>query len=220
MSTFEDKPILMLVHGIWSTGLEMHWMAGQFRRLGYRCQVWRYPSVRTRMEDLADSLARDVRSIAASQPHAKVHYLAHSLGGLVVCHTLNTHKELPAGRVVTLGSPLLGSQVARTLSASTFARPMVGVNVERLTQGIPRLSPDHPVGMIAGTAALGMGQFVLRFRERNDGTVSVSETRHPDLSDHCLVNSSHTGMLRSAKVVRLSDGFFREGLFSLNRNGL
>ncbi len=214
MSEFEDKPIVMLVHGIWSTGLEMHWMAGQFRRLGYRCQVWRYPSVRTRMEDLADGLARDVKSITGPKTNAKVHYLAHSLGGLVVCHTLVKHSGLPEGRVVTLGSPLLGSQVARTLSAFKLVRPMVGVNVERLTQGVLSLSPDHPVGMIAGTAALGMGQFVLRFRGRNDGTVSVSETRHPDLADHRLVSSSHTGMLRSPKVVRLSDGFFRNGQFS------
>lgn len=213
MTKTEDKPVLMLVHGIWSRGLEMHWMARQLRRSGYRCHLWRYPSLRTGMDDLAACLARDVQILAAGSSAATVHYLAHSLGGLVVCNSLLHHPELPEGRVVCVGSPLLGSQVAHVLSDSRLVRPVVGVNASALVRGVPRLSAAHATGMIAGTAALGVGQFVLRFRERNDGTVAVSETRHPDLADHCLVNASHTGMLRSARVVRLAERFFREGRF-------
>ncbi|MFO1427368.1 MAG: hypothetical protein U1F11_10455 [Steroidobacteraceae bacterium] len=69
--------------------------------------------------------------------------------------------------------------------------------------------------MIAGTRPVGLGQFLARFREPNDGTVALRETRLPGTTDHLVLPVSHTGMLLSARVAEQCGQFLRDGRFGL-----
>ena len=59
-----------------------------------------------------------------------------------------------------------------------------------------------------------MGQLLANFDEDNDGTIAVSETRMPGMSDDLVLPVSHLGMLVSARVARETGLFLTEGLFS------
>jgi hypothetical protein len=74
---------------------------------------------------------------------------------------------------------------------------------------------DRPLGIIAGTQRIGVGQYLAQFEEDCDGTVAVSETRLPGATDHLSLPVSHLGLLVSARVARETGLFLQEGRFSL-----
>lgn len=67
--------------------------------------------------------------------------------------------------------------------------------------------------MVAGNVARGIGRLLTRFDGESDGTVGLDETRLPGLADHCVVASSHTGLVFSAEAARQAACFLREGRF-------
>jgi len=73
----------------------------------------------------------------------------------------------------------------------------------------------RPLGIIAGSQPIGVGQLLAGFAEENDGTVAVSETRMPGATDHIVLPVSHLGMLLSARVARETGSFLTAGRFSL-----
>jgi hypothetical protein len=78
-----------------------------------------------------------------------------------------------------------------------------------------RWTHSHPLGIVAGSQPLGVGQLLAHFDEPNDGTVAVSETRMPGATDHIVLPVSHLGMLMSARVAREVGLFLTQGHFSL-----
>ena len=78
-----------------------------------------------------------------------------------------------------------------------------------------RWTHPRPLGVVAGSQPLGVGQFLASFEEDNDGTVAVSETRMPGASDHIVLPVSHLGMLMSTRVARETGLFLTQGHFSL-----
>jgi hypothetical protein len=68
--------------------------------------------------------------------------------------------------------------------------------------------------MIAGRAPIGLGAVLAHIEGEHDGTVAVEETRLPGLRDHCVVDTSHTGLLFSADVAQSSGRFLRHGSFA------
>jgi hypothetical protein len=75
---------------------------------------------------------------------------------------------------------------------------------------------DRPLGIIAGTQPLGVGQILAQFQEDSDGTIAVSETRLPGATDHLVLPVSHLGMLVSPRVARETGMFLQQGRFSLS----
>jgi hypothetical protein len=78
-----------------------------------------------------------------------------------------------------------------------------------------RWEQARPLGIIAGSQPIGVGQLLADFAEENDGTVAVSETRMPGASDHIVLPVSHLGMLLSARVARETGSFLTHGRFTL-----
>ena len=60
---------------------------------------------------------------------------------------------------------------------------------------------------------MGLGIVAGGARLKSDGTVLADESRHPGLSDHVEIHTSHTGMLFSAEVARQAAAFLRAGRF-------
>jgi hypothetical protein len=68
--------------------------------------------------------------------------------------------------------------------------------------------------MVAGYLPVGLGSVVGELADEHDGSVSVAETRLPGLADHCMVETTHTGLLMSAEVARQAAAFLRDGRFA------
>ena len=142
------------------------------------------------------------------------HFVAHSYGGLVTLRMFSLFPEQAAGRIVLLGSPLLGSRVARKAGRIPGGTLLIGEARAALEQGYLSLPPDHAVGMIAGTRRFGLGLLVGEFRTPGDGTVALEETRVSGLSQHLQMPLTHTGLVTARSAAGNVAVYLREGHFS------
>ena len=210
---------VVLLHGLWMPAAEMWFCRRHLERSGYRGHLFGYPSVRATLDENADLLI----DFLASLEDPPVAIVAHSLGGIVALRALARGNFPEVKTVVCLGSPLGGSKAAETLSSFALGRRAVG---SALPEGILRESvadwanevlATRKVGVIAGSQSAGLGRFVARFDEPNDGTVAVRETRIDGLADHCVLPVSHSGMVLSSRVADEVMTFIERGQFSKDR---
>ncbi len=218
------RECVILVHGLWMTGLEMALLGARLRRAGFDTRRFRYPS---RRQDIAANAARLARCIER-QPHAVVHLVGHSLGGLVILHALavtcaersRSSGVERRGRVLLLGTPINGSAAARRLARHAFGQWLLGASGPRaLFEGVPALPAGRETGMIAGNLHVGMGRVMAGLAAPGDGAVAVAETRAPGLAAHRVRHVSHSGLLVSARVARDVIAFLRSGAFSADDDG-
>jgi pimeloyl-ACP methyl ester carboxylesterase len=205
---------VVYVHGLWMPGEESlilrHRLAHEF---GLTLQAFRYSAASATMSDITERLESSVRELKAPA----VHFVGHSLGGLVIHRFFERFPDQPPGRVVFLGTPCVASRVAQRASRFAPIAHLMGLSVaeELLQPHERRWEQARPLGIIAGSQAIGVGQLLADFTEENDGTVAVSETRMPGATDHIVLPVSHLGMLLSARVARETGSFLTEGRFSL-----
>src|SRR5262249_35711467 len=117
-STLQEDPMrpsyppatIVLVHGLWMSGFELNVLKHRLEAEANCCALaFSYPSLTGTMSDHARSLIE----FARSQPTSQLHFIGHSLGGLVILRALELTNDLAPGRAVLLGTPLQGSQAAR-----------------------------------------------------------------------------------------------------------
>lgn len=194
---------MVLLHGLWMTGLELLWIRHRLRRAGYAVMVFRYATVLRTPAASAARLRRRIDTLGAE----RLHFVAHSLGGIVLTHLFARADAEPlcqrSGRVVMLGTPLRGSALAERCHHHRWLRWALGRSLEGGLLG------DHPgwagpteLAMIAGSRGIGLGLFFPGTLARpNDGTVAVAETRDAAVQDHLVLPQTHTSLLFSRSVM-------------------
>jgi pimeloyl-ACP methyl ester carboxylesterase len=201
---------IVLVHGLWMNGIDMTLLINRMKGHGYRTERFSYPSMGSTPRENAARLD----SFCASINTPVVHFIGHSLGGIVIRHLFFDYPNRKPGRVVTLGTPHRPSYSAHNLSGYTLGKLMLGHSViDGLLGNIPPWSGVHDLGSIAGTLQLGLGRVFKGLPSPNDGTVSVEETRLQNMKDHVTVKTSHFGLLLSPTTARLCHNFLRNGSF-------
>lgn len=207
------REAVVTLHGLWMTGLEMRLLRTRLQLRGYEPYPFRYPSVRRSPRANAQVLRAFVDRIDAEV----VHFVAHSLGGLVVLHLFDLAPLQRPGRVVMLGSPLAGSRAARRVAQwPLLGRALLGASLSGGLQGdVPPWQAGRELGVVAGTGnTLGVGRlFGGPLPRPHDGTVALSETRAPYVSSHLEVPCGHFGLLFRADVAEAVAHFLREGVF-------
>ena len=207
---------VVVLHGMGRTRLSMALMAGHLRREGYGVICETYPGRRLPVERLASEwLAPLVRQRVP--PGARVHFVTHSLGGILVRQFLSDQAPANLGRVVMLAPPNQGSELSDFLGRWALPRLWTGPALGQLGTG-PGSAPNRlgPIaaecGVIAGNRSLNP-LFSRLFDGPNDGKVSVARTRLAGMREHLEVPFSHTWLMNRAycreKVVR----FLRTGTF-------
>ena len=207
MTLASDIRPVLLVHGLWNAKLWLTPLAWRLYRAGFKVSGFGYPSIVGGAEAAVEALIEHLRS----GPERDL--VGHSLGGLIALEALRRAPELPVRRVVCLGSPLHGSEVARTLGRHWSTAWVLGRSRHLLESGCPPWQGSAQVAAVAGTVAHGVGRLLARFDGPSDGTVAVAETRLPGLADHCVVAASHTGLVFSRDAVAPAAHFLRHGRF-------
>lgn len=207
-----DRECVVLVHGLWVHGIAMALMRRRIERGGYRALAYSYPSVRLTLTENAERLARYCRELAV----ARLHFVGHSLGGLIILRMLKQAAHLPPGRIVLMGTPFTECYAARRLVRLPGGRAALGRSIpEWLDSGRPEFDTAHEIGVIAGSMPLGLGCIVAPdLPGPSDGVVSVAETRVPGMRDHVVLTVSHSGMLVSGAVARHICAYLRNGAFA------
>jgi pimeloyl-ACP methyl ester carboxylesterase len=203
---------VILVHGLWMSGLEFA-LFKQRIEANYNVTAvpFAYPSTSRPMDEHVASL----REFVQKRRETRIHFVGHSLGGLVVLRLLENHKDIPPGRAVLMGSPLQGCSAARGFASWPFGKAFLGKAICEETVARKRIwSGSRDVGVIAGSLNLGFGRFFSDDSGDSDGTVLVSETHLQGAADHIVLPVSHTGMLFSNAVVAQATHFLDCGSFS------
>ena len=204
------KEVVILVHGIWLNGAEMWRLRQRLQQAGYDCRQFKYPSLKQTPEENAGSLHHFVNAIDAKV----IHFVCHSLGGLVLLHLFDRHIIKQPGRIVLLGSPVNGSEVARRLYRYRLTRWSLGKSVHRgLLGNRPVWMKWRDLGIIAGTLPLGVGLIVGGPGLPHDGTVAVEETCLGGATDSLTYPATHLGLLYSEEVAIQVITFLRAGKF-------
>jgi pimeloyl-ACP methyl ester carboxylesterase len=200
---------VVLIHGIWVRGFVMRPLARALREAGFDPFIYSYSSTRLPLAERAQGLTEFVRACGLTQAH----FVAHSMGGLLLRHLAAGQPEL-FQRAVTLCSPLHGSYLARRLHQRHLDW-LLGRTWERGLDGnLPPWPQEIPLGSLAGNRPLGVGHLLARYHEANDGTVLVAETRLQQLADWRQLPHSHTGMLYADDAAEEVAHFLHQGCFS------
>jgi pimeloyl-ACP methyl ester carboxylesterase len=202
---------VILIHGLWMTGAEMSLLKKRLRAADFHVIQFRYRTLRRSLDHNSGRLASLIR-----EQDKPVNLIGHSLGGVLALQLLQREPELNVDKVICLGAPLLDAAAGRRFHKSRPGRVILGKTLPEAVYVRPleRWSGNQPVGVIAGTAGMGLGRLVTRLPKPNDGMVTLAETCLPGVSDHLSVKTGHTGLILSAEVARQCICFIRAGRFS------
>lgn len=204
------REAVVLVHGIWMNGLEFWRLRRSLERAGYECHIFKYHVWGKTPADTAIRLHDFVVSIDAPV----VHFVGHSLGGIVLMHLFDQFPFAIKGRIVLLASPVNGSVVAKRLAYFPLTRWVLGQSFKNGLDGnVPEWQGWQDIGTIAGTMPLGIGLLLGGPALPHDGTVAVEETRLKGITDSIIMPVSHTGILISVDVAAQVIVFLRTGKF-------
>lgn len=212
-----ERTLTVLVHGLWVHGVLMALMRRYLARTGFDAVCYSYPSVRYTLTENAGRLAQYARTLGVP----RLHWVGHSLGGLVILRMLEREPALPPGRVVLAGVPYGGSHSGTALARSRLGARALGRSMrEWLDSTRPAQFPGREIGVIAGSLGVGLGRVVARdLPAPNDGAVTLAETQLPAARDRIVLPVTHTGMLLSRRVAHQAAAFLRDGAFDHGHAG-
>jgi pimeloyl-ACP methyl ester carboxylesterase len=193
-------------------GMEMSLLRHRLNRFGYRPWSFRYASTRLDLTEIATRLNTFVEQV----PAQTIHFVGHSLGGLVVLKLFEAFPGQRPGRIVALGTPYHGSETARRFMRFPGSQHLIGPSIAQLLKGnIPAWSGERDLGVIAGTLNFGLGRLIGAVCNLGDGTIRLEETRIPGVCDFTTLRVSHMGLVLSRKVAMEVYHFLEHGRFSI-----
>jgi triacylglycerol lipase len=185
----------VLLHGLGSTSESMRALGSSLSSLGFRVVNIDYPSTKHPIELLAEHVGNVIRRRCTKEK--KIHFVPHSLGGIVLRYYLKQNPLGKLGRVVMLSPPNQGNQLADRLRDSFLLRVAAGPSGRQLgtdLSSVPvALGPvDFEVCIIAGNRSLNPVLSHL-IPGADDGRVAVERTKVEGMADLIAVPRAQVG---------------------------
>lgn len=207
---------VVLLHGLARVSDSMAEMRAKLGRSGFHVININYPSTRHEPKMLAlDAVGRGLRGCRAESANT-IHFVTHSLGGILLRLYLRDYVIPELGRVVMLGPPNQGSELVDTLEdvpGFGLLGPTgsaLGTEDGDLVSQLPPV--DFELGVIAGDFNLNpLSLFMIE--GPNDSIVSVDSTRVEGMDDHIVLPVMHSVMMRDNEVIDHTIHFLKTGAF-------
>lgn len=211
---------VVLVHGLGRTEASLWAMDEVLSEAGYATVRVGYQSTKATVETLAPPTLEE--AIDACPADETVHFVTHSMGGILLRYWLAVQEDLPEqlGRTVMLGPPNEGSELVDQLeSLPPFhwinGPAAVQLGKDGIAQSLPPV--DYPVGVIAGDISLNPLYSAL-IEGKDDGKVAVEDTLVDGMTDHVTLSTSHTFMMNNPVVLAQTLHFLEFGMFVEDMN--
>jgi len=203
---------VVLIHGIIRSSHSFSAMKQALGADGYEVIGFDYPSTQVSIEESSGYLHQTLASLEGID---QIDLVVHSMGGLVVRQYLSTHRDPRIRRMVMLGVPNHGANLANILKNVRLFKTIYGPAGEQLCEGpdayVSRLpTPDFPFAIIAGGKGTAAG-FNPWIAGDDDGTVAVESTRLAGAADFLRVPALHTFMMRDPAVIAAAGRFLAKG---------
>lgn len=217
--------VVVLLHGLGRSRVVMSGLAEYLRKEGeYTPIAMNYASTREGVDCHAAALAKVIQHLSESPEVTELNFVAHSLGNIVLRHYLADCERKPpesgrlkVHRIVMLGPPNNGAEIARKLHATGLFGVVVGPSGKSLGNDWEALvgdlaTPKCEFGIIAGGKGNEKGNNPLLSGD-DDLVVTVEEARLVGATDFLLAPASHSGLLKDQDVRAATLRFLREGHF-------
>lgn len=210
---------VILLHGLGRTEGSMKDIQQALETSGY--SVWNqgYPSTEYDIPTLAqDHVGRGVSHCQNSGASA-VHFVTHSLGGILVRQFLQDNTIAGLGKIVMLAPPNHGSEVTDELKGYKWFRAVMGPAAQQLgtdEKSVPNNLKPIPgtIGVISGNSSSDPW-FSWMFSGPTDGKVSVESARLDEMVDFLVVDEGHTFVMSDDEVIRQILFFLNTGVFDV-----
>ncbi len=207
---------IILIHGLGRTSRSMRTLERSLTAQGYTVVNLDYPSTRFDIEHLTKNyLAPAIEKAKANS--TTLHFVTHSMGGILVRHYLSTHSEESVKKIVMLAPPNGGSEIIDEFGDYSLFRSALGpaaqqlsTNENSLPNRLPALSQE--IGVIAGTSSLNPLSSCF-INGLDDGKVSVASTMLPEMTDHLVLDVGHTFIMTDPQVLKHVSHFLSTGTF-------
>ena len=216
----ESSACVVLLHGLGRTSRSMHHMAKALEAAGYRTLNPDYDSRKFPIEHLAMQVIPEAVQQCREQGCETIHFVTHSMGGILVRYYLSQERPKELGRTVMLCPPNQGSEVVDYLRDNIFYRwynGPAGLQLGTDKEGIAsRLGPvDYPVGIITGRVhSFFDGWLSEKIPGDDDGKVSVERAKVEGMADFLAVPHPHPFIMDQEDVFEQSLHFLRTGRFA------
>jgi hypothetical protein len=201
------EKIVIMVHGLGRSRFSMFMPGRYLQKRGFSVLYYSYNSTRYLLDAHFAKFADYLNSVAAEHPDAEVHFVSHSMGGILIRGTLTPGliaKFAHPGRIVMLAPPNCGSKMAANLSKYKILR--------KILKPLEELS-DSP-GSVVMTLPVPENMDIGIISGRFDGKVRPEEAVLDGAKEHLTVNSYHTFIMNRKDVKKEILHFLNNGEFS------
>jgi pimeloyl-ACP methyl ester carboxylesterase len=208
---------IVLLHGLGRSAHSMRSLEAALEEEGYRVVNVDYPSRKHPIDELSKLAVEAGLSPCRSSSVQAIHFVTHSLGGILVRHYFAHHELEALGRVVMLAPPNGGSEIVDRLRDVPGVGLVIGVSGAQLGTG-PDAVPvslgavSFSVGVIAGTKSVDP-IFSRYLPNPHDGKVSVARTKVEGMTDFIEVDASHAFIMHDDEAIRQTIAFLSAGEF-------
>ena len=214
---YGESASVVCVHGFMRSYTCMIPIGNTLQDEGYKVYLWNYPTRKKTIEGHAENLVKILNYIANQRPGVPIHFVTHSLGGVIVRAAVN-HSDCPTeakmGKAVLLAPPNRGSRLARFFR---HILPIKWVFGDRVGQQLLNYSSEdmEKVGefphsmnvmVVAGSKSSPISSLLLR--SPNDGKVTVDETRLKGPHDHRVLYVGHSWIMKCRYTIEMTKEFF------------
>lgn len=215
----EKTDTVVLLHGLGRRARSMKYMAERLAEAGYHVVNIPYPSRKQNFDTLVENLRKTLEECCLSTD-SRLHFVTHSLGGIMVRSYLSDNRPENLGRVVMLSPPNKGSDVVDFFGRFRLFKYFFGPAAAELgtgPQSLPnRLGPaDFEVGIITGDRTIDpISSWIIDGKD--DGKVSTEQAKLEGMAAFQVVHVSHAFIMKDPEVVSEVINFLKTGSFVKN----
>lgn len=217
----QDSECIILLHGLARTHRCMNKAAGIFSSYGYHVINISYPSRRKTIEQLAINAIYPA-IIEAEQKHCRrIHFLTHSMGGILLRYYLSEKTIENLGRTIMLAPPNKGSEIVDKIGhwrlfylCNGPAGLQLGTDQDSIPRKLGKL--NFETGIITGNKSWNPLLSGL-ISDANDGKVSVNSAQLEGMKDFLLLPYSHSFIMQHKSVIEQALYFIQQGCFNHNQ---
>ncbi len=205
---------VILIHGLGRTHWSLKRLEKRLRKMGYNTYNQSYPSTKQTIDQSAESYISEALTHLKAEQFEKIHFVTHSLGGILVRYYLSNHKLNNLGRIVMLAPPNHGSEIADKFQNKWWYKMATGPSGQQLTESSPLYQQLEPlntdVAVIIGNRSSDPW-FNFLFNGEHDGKVSVASAKLEENHQLEVVNCGHTLLMESRTVMNYITKFLKFG---------
>ncbi len=213
-----DSECVVLLHGLARTRYSMNKMETRLKGEGYKVVNFDYPSRKHPIEELSEKVLPEAIKICRENKPVKIHFVTHSLGGILLRYYLKKHEMPDLGRSVMLSPPNKGSEVVDKLRNNYFFKALNGPAGSQLgtdETSIPIIlgKVDFDLGVITGDRSINFINSGL-IPGSDDGKVSVERAKVEGMREFLIVHTSHPFIMKNNEAIDQTINFLKKGNFS------